>query len=97
MRKVILNTETNVTALDNVNVNKYYGIETNSNGRGFITAQQYCGKYICVSRSGLTYCNGWHDFTGSDIKEVIKQQIIEHKFVVYEFDTYKELFRWLAE
>ena len=82
------------------NKHKFYGVSANCslNGgdRGFITrADYYDGKFIVVSSNGCTFGNGWVSLSGNTLSDVVSVSI-DGGFYLYEFDTYQDLFLWLA-
>ena len=83
--------------LKDVDNEKYYGI-LNYKEKGFITRRRYDDdKYIILSVDFLTNGNGWDYYTNDSISKVIGDFIWDGRGKVYEFDTSKELFQWLAE
>jgi hypothetical protein len=99
MKKVILEKpEVAVVELSNVSNEKYYGVSPDYDKKGFITKTDFnLGKYTVLSQRLLTKGNGWDSFDSQDLKTIIKKLISNTLFTVYEFDTSKELFTWLAE
>ena len=87
----------NITSIDEVLAKKYYGAKSKEGSTGFISQTEYMGGlYILIASRGLTYRNSWNllcsHHLGTAIKNLLKQE-----FEVYEFDTPKELYTWLAE
>jgi len=100
MKTVVVNEPNNQVALSRVSEDRYYGISTPvSKGfmKGFITRTNYNGgDFIAVARNYLTNGNGWTALRAYSLKETIKK-VVNEGYVVYEFDTHTELFKWLAE
>jgi hypothetical protein len=98
MKKVVIDQKE--VPLDLISLKKYYGILFISGSKGFITRELYNqGKHIVFIIYELTNGNGPRiedhvDY--SDLSSVINDLIIRHA-EVFEFDTPKQLMKWLAE
>jgi hypothetical protein len=76
---------------------KYYGVRDSVGDRGFITRSEYeSGDYIVLCVEEVTEGNGYYTDTTESLSELITS-LVNLEFKVYEFDTYKELFKWLSE
>lgn len=97
MKKVISNRAPNIhvhsTDMSN---DKYYGVLSPSGCRGFITREHYHkGLFIVRSASGLTHGNEFQ-YNGSSLAELAESMMISC-YNIFEFDTWRELFRWMME
>ena len=97
MKTVILGKITQVS-VGNIDPQKYYGVLSCFIDKGFITQEQYCkGSFRVLAASDVTEGNHFCSFKeSSDLTEFVKG-IIERGEQVFEFDSCKELFAWLAE
>jgi hypothetical protein len=100
MIEVIIDSPTVVQA-SNVDSNLYYGIlRKEDKSKGFITRELYNqGKHIVSIIYELTNGNGPRiedNVDYSDLSSVINNLITGHS-EVFEFDTPKQLMKWLAE
>lgn len=93
MKKVVLEKPSIIVSVD-----KYYGILTkDSLVVGFITRERFQrGRFIvrCMSKM-LTDGNGWFFYRSNDLLTTVKK-IVNDGFHIFEFDTAKELFIWMA-
>ena len=99
MKKVVKGTlPSDIVQLTEVNSQKYYGLKhPNDNSRGFISRSKFCnGEYIPMCCDELTNGNRW-SCSDSLTKLIGDLMSGPRPFTVYEFDTHKELFGWLAE
>ncbi len=99
IRKAVPATTENVTVVNN---NRYYGFSLSKSGnmRGYITREVYGkGKYVCRCLSCLTQGNGWETWDDDTLHGVINRLIAfaTNEYTVYEFDTYRDLMKWLLE
>lgn len=94
MRKVVKSFDETVTLLSDVSAGKYYGLIPNPNDetdKAFVVREQYeSGDFIVLSLTELT--NG-NDYRRDSDLEFLLGCFSE----IYEFDTAKELFKWLSE
>jgi len=100
MKQIILNTpETNVVSLNDtvLSERKFYGVLIDGQ-LGFITRQKYKGReYIVVSSdTELTEGNGWSNYSGGNLKQVISG-VLGNGYEVFEFTSAKEFWTWVAE
>jgi hypothetical protein len=82
----------------NPNKHNYYAIASNktTTSVGFITQTVFeKGDFIVISNGGCTYGNGWDQLTSKTLVGCI-ETALQRNFVVFEFETYQELFTWLA-
>ncbi len=91
-----------VTLSFNTTVDKFYGIKqrVNDKSKGFIRRETYnAGNFILISaESDLTKGAMWSHWKSSSLSALITDIVADKLgFDVYEFDTVKELFQWLAE
>jgi len=78
---------------------KYYGVADGKyySSVGFITRTNYYdGNFIVISNGGCTHGNGWDCLKAPTLKKCV-EEAVSRGFVVFEFETYQELFQWLAE
>ena len=98
MKQVILKKKpVDVVAVEDISSEKYYGIEESEGYKGFIAAKNYLGKPLVLAADSVTQGNGW---SALDNKTTLKSCIItaiNEGCQVYEFNTNKELFAWLAQ
>jgi len=97
MKKVI-NTDRDTVNVSEVDSDKFYGfVQNHTNLKGFISRISYCsGDYQAKAITDLTEGNSWPIHTRSNLKDAI-DNLLNKNFTVYQFDTSKELFTWLAE
>ena len=80
---------------------KFYGVLSSKGSRGFIFREEYRGgryRNICVDE--LSRGNSWSSMYAESLKEAIDKFINfvgDIHFAVFEFDSQKELFLWLAK
>lgn len=101
MKKVICTISTPDTVLSkNTDQEKYYGL-IHKGTKGFIMREGWRGgKFIAPVLQGITLGNRFAtDVTAFDtigeLCDALARAYPDFEF--YEFDTYKELFSWLAE
>jgi len=96
MKKVIKKLEKdNVVLVTDTDQKKYYGVINRFDDKGFITKDSFYSKTFTVKCcEDITIGNGFDMFNEYSINEII-DELLSHGFTVYEFNTYKELFRWL--
>jgi hypothetical protein len=97
MKKTVVKSivPSNVVTLSQVDENLFYGVLINEN-KAFIIQENYRqGNFNTVNAgAGMTYSNGYAQ--RSSLKDLIGFYL-SSKCQVYQFDTAKELFAWLAE
>ena len=82
---------------DLLTTNKYYGIKAFDGQTGFISQEgYYTGKYIALCSNTLTHRNAWDLLAKPELSKMI-EGLLKRGFEVYEFDTPKELWSWLAK
>lgn len=98
MKEVItVKTKQKTIEASKVSPSKYYGVRDSVGDRGFITRSEYeSGNYIVLCTPGVTEGNGYNVNTTESLSELITS-LVNSKIKVYEFDTHKELFKWLSE
>lgn len=97
MKTVILGEVTQVSC-ENADPQKYYGVLIRDIDKGFITQETYCkGNFRVLASYDLTEGNNYSNFTGAVTLAEFVKEIIQRGEQVFEFDSYKELFKWLAE
>ena len=86
-------------AIDQVSSVKYYGVLAySSRNRGFITRFPYwSGSFVALCSSKVTSGNNWDSYTSNTLSEFISTLLRNGFFTIYEFDTARELFAWVAE
>ena len=96
MKEVVIRKTSKQTSVSKVSVLKYYGIEDNGD-KAFITQSEYnSNNFIALSPDHLTQGNSYFTDCTKNLEGILTE-FINLGFVVYEFDTYKELFKWLSE
>lgn len=97
MKKVIIRKEEATVDVASVSGNKYYGA-TQLGAKGFIIRTGVnAGPYKILSNNHFTQGNGW---SGDTAYNGLAATIREHIRIggeVYEFETSKDLFTWLAQ
>lgn len=96
MKQVIIIGEENVPIVDvkMVSPQKYYGVSY-SDSKGFVVRDEYENKnYRARLGRSLTKGNSWNHQSDSLI--VLIAAFLSDGYQVFEFNTYQELFRWLA-
>lgn len=95
MKKVVNEKEKEV-AISACNVNKYYGFYSkNASCKGFIAREDFeNGKFTAYCTEHITEGN---NFDSTNTFEDCLKMLVSRGFQVYEFDTYKQLFKWLSE
>ena len=80
-----------------VRSDKYYGmIHKYGGGKGFVSALPYKGKFIILCAIALTEGNCFSGFENCvTIQDAVTKA--QNMFTIFQFDTHKELFKWLAE
>ena len=98
MKEVItVKTKQKTVEASKVSPIKYYGVLDSVKDRGFITKSEYeSGDYMVLGTDGITEGNGYYTDTTESLSELITS-LVNSGIKVYEFDTYKELFKWLSE
>jgi hypothetical protein len=104
MKTVVLNQDTNIVEVCNVDDYKYYGTvkKASPKEKGFIVRTLYGASngrstYKLMSINYFTKGNSFELFDGYSLPGLIKELLKNNSFDIYEFDTPQELFRWLAE
>jgi hypothetical protein len=96
MKEVVIRKISKQTEVSKVSESKYYGIEDRGD-KAFITQSEYdSNNFILLATEALTLGNAYSTRCTENL-EVLLTELINTGFVVYEFDTYKELFKWLSE
>ena len=96
MKEVIVTKQKTVPA-SKVSQSKYYGIRDTIGDRGFISRSEFdSGEYIVLCRVDITMGNGYNVDSTQSLPKLITS-LVSGGIKVYEFDTYKELFKWLSE
>ena len=100
MKKVINETLKNEVYIDNVSIDKCYGIRNlNSGIIGFIHQEQFNhGDYVAavMSPNGVTKGNTFCNVQAATLSGTI-QAALYSRSDVFEFDTSNELLVWLAD
>lgn len=96
MKKVVQSTP--VVTVDNVADNKFYGVLAKGDVKCFISRKDFNdGDFIVRSSRKLTQGNSYDSFNNNCLRTMITKLVEHENFEVFEFDTAKELFKWLAE
>ena len=99
MKRVVKQMTEETVHIDQLSTDKYYGIQVRDE-KGFIaTSGYYSGQYQLRASDHLTIANQWADEQHfNNITQACKWWLDKQdNGQVYEFDTPKELFQWLAE
>jgi hypothetical protein len=96
--KEVINTSRDTVNVSEVNSYKFYGfVQNHTNSKGFISRVSYGGgNYQMKAITELTEGNSWPSHSRSNLQGTI-ENLLNKNFTVYQFDTSKELFTWLAE
>lgn len=87
--EIVVSTETSI--------NKYYGVEFDTNIRGFISRREFeTGYFTIFSTDKLTGGNGWDYYDKQSLPDII-DMLIDNNYKVFEFDTFKELMEWICK
>jgi len=87
----------NIVSVDEVNEDLYYVVKSDA-AIGIITRQHYDdGPFLCKSTDEFTRGNGWTFVCGCKTLTQVVTKAINLKFTVYQFDTAKEMFQWVAD
>lgn len=96
MKKVVKVTPNNIVNTTDVSLTKYYGILC-CDSKGFISRTSYKhGNFIVYRETELTNGN-YYIINYKTLKDAIEAIIDYHNSEVFEFNTAKELFAWLAK
>jgi|LakMenEpi03Aug12_release.lakeMendotaPanAssembly.Ray.scaffolds.fasta_scaffold358080_2 hypothetical protein len=96
MKIVVTPNNKDTVHVKDVSRNKYYGVITPQNNKGFITRLNYnSGPYISLCCNDIT-CGNYFYNVNSESLSIHINNIICNGNTVYEFDTNEELFKWLA-
>jgi len=76
---------------------KFYGVRhTTFNDKGFVTRTSHQdGDYKALITEALTKGNCWDQFHSPTLEGLFQK--IDGNFEIFEFETFKELGRWLIE
>ncbi len=98
MRQVVkLEEKHEIVDVNDVNATKYYGVINIDTEKGFIAKGKMCDlEFNLMARKEITIGNCWSHFKNANLKKMCENLIIAN-FKIFEFDTPKELFAWLAE
>jgi hypothetical protein len=97
MKQVVIEVPKNVVAADETIDSRFYGVDSGSS-KGFICRSKYrTGPFTSFCGDNLTNGNTWSlDPEHSNSLQVAIKEYIRRGFSVFEFESYKELFKWLA-
>lgn len=96
--KTVIAGEVLQVSCENVDPQKYYGVLVNNIDKGFITQETYCdGDFRVLACSDLTEGNNFYNFRGSETLTEFVKEILQRGEQVFEFNSCKDLFRWLAQ
>jgi hypothetical protein len=94
---IVVKTKQKTIEASKVSPTKYYGVHDTIGDRGFITRSEFeSGDYIVLCTVDITRGNGYNVDSTRFLSELITS-LISKGIKVYEFNTYKELFKWLSE
>ena len=105
MKEVLKKIEVVSVDISEVSVSKFYGAEKTTDGRkAFIIRSQHSEDgFVVISTKEMTDGNCYPSYAGSTLKQAIvnlkagSDNEFRVEFRVFEFDTSKELFKWLAK
>ena len=98
MKKVVIKEVVQEVSINNLSLDKYYGIKESPNWKGFITQSDYeSNRFVTLCSEELTRGNGWEIHNNCRSLKTLIERLLKSNFEVYEFDTHKELFKWLSE
>lgn len=98
MKKVVIKQVVAEVSIKDLSVKKYYGVKENLGIKGFITQSDFdTNRFVALCTDEVTRGNNWPAFDGCRSLKTLTEKLIKAKFEVYEFETYKELFKWLSE
>jgi hypothetical protein len=84
----------------NCSDDKYYGISLKSQPKtpvGFVTREGFRrGNYLALAVNHLTEGNNYDAYRAERLEDFLNMLISNSRFLVYEFDSNRELFAWLA-
>lgn len=83
-----------ITFVEQADSRKYYGCLIRDQ-KGFITARHFEGPFFAAAAKSITIGNSWSQ-KDTSLANLLRHFILEG-FEVFEFETHKELFVWLAE
>lgn len=91
----------NIVYIDNVSTEKYYGIINKMSiekQKGLIIQENFnYGVYKVYAIDKITNGNKWSQYERESLKGVILALLHTTLFTIHEFDTAKEIFKWLSE
>ncbi len=92
---------TNVVLINQVSIDKYYGVQINRNDRGFVTRKEFGNEEPFVLRSAchITKGNGWTNAWMNNITDLSRfLTVLAERWDncdIFEFDSSKELLNWV--
>jgi hypothetical protein len=101
MKQVVINPPVESVATKDVSPEKCYGLLFYNGGKAFLLTKEYFNtygpnKFYWLCADDITKCNRIGNTDGyPSIPEAI-ELMIERGYKVYEFDSDKELLKWLA-
>jgi hypothetical protein len=101
MKQVVTNLPVEFVATKDVSPEKCYGLLFYGGGKAFLLTKAYFNAYIpnkfyWLCADDITKCNRIGNTDGyPSLSEAIKA-MVEFGYKVYEFDSDKELLKWLA-
>jgi hypothetical protein len=97
MKQVVKVVENKVVDINSVSNDKYYGFKLWDGSSGQIVGDDFLGNDNCYQAKFFTGSTVGNPYTlrYSSLKNCI-DSILSSKNDVFEFDTYRELFKWAA-
>lgn len=90
------NSEVTRVYVENANLNKYYGVDCDGE-REFIMSPKYrSDEYRIICADGMTYGNCRYEHCEDKSLQGIIAAALNDGLKVYEFDSARELFKWMA-
>lgn len=87
-----------IVPIDSVSKDKYYGFKENIGEKGLIMQSIYgTGAFKLFASQSITQGNHYGSSGGLKTLKAAIDWLLMNEFEVYEFDTPKTLFAWLAE
>lgn len=105
MKKLVQDKQIPTFTAEEARINKFYGAQKISdNSKGFISRPYYKdGKFQIKTIDNITEGNNFN-YTGEcnvtlleRLDTFLKRILLHNQFNIFEFDTAKELFLWLAQ
>lgn len=96
MKLVVNDSSSTVVELSNVKPEKFYGAVRSWDKRKVYIVETFDG-WIVRGIEQMTLGQNFSSFEGESLSDTLQSLIESSHFEVYEFDSNKEFFTWLAE